>query len=79
MTAGSKDVYIDKLVDIMNEYNNKYQITIKMKPIELNDNICIDSIEEANDKDPKLKVGDHVENYPNIPKLVEREICNYRC
>ena len=79
MTAGSKDVYIDKLVDIMNEYNNTYQITIKMKPIELNDNICIDYIEEANDKDLKLKVGDHVENYPNIPKLVEREICNHRC
>ena len=31
-----------------------------MKPIEVKDNTYIDSIEEVNDKDPKLKVGDHV-------------------
>ena len=33
---------------------------MKMKPIEVKDNTYIDSIEEVNDKDPKLKVGDHV-------------------
>ena len=34
MTAVSKNVYIDKLDDIVNEYNNTYHRTIKMKPIE---------------------------------------------
>ena len=33
---------------------------MKMKPIKVKDNTYIDSIEEVNDKDPKLKVGDHV-------------------
>ena len=31
-----------------------------MKPIEVKYNTYIDSIKEVNDKDPKLKVGDHV-------------------
>ena len=32
MTAISKNVYIDKLDDIVNEYNNTYHRTIKIKP-----------------------------------------------
>ena len=60
MTAVSKDVYIDKLNDIVNEYNNTYNRTIKVKPIEVKDNTYIDSIKEVNDKDSKFKVGDHV-------------------
>ena len=36
MTAISKNVYIDKLDDIVNEYNNTYHRTIKMKPVILN-------------------------------------------
>ena len=28
-----KDVYIDKLDDIVNKYNNTYHNTIKMKPL----------------------------------------------
>ena len=32
MTAVPKNVYIDKLVDIVDEYNNTYHRTIKMKP-----------------------------------------------
>ena len=32
MTSISKNVYIDKLGDIVNKYNNKYHDTIKMKP-----------------------------------------------
>ena len=68
MTAVSKNVYIDKLDDIVNEYNNTYHRTIKMKPIEVKDNTYIDSIKEVNDKDPKFKVGDHVKisKYENI-------------
>ena len=35
MTLTSKNVYIDKLDDILNEYNNIYHRTIKMKPVML--------------------------------------------
>ena len=35
MTSISKNVYIDKLDDIVNEYNNAYHTTIKMKPLML--------------------------------------------
>ena len=33
MTSVSKNVYIDKLDDIVNKYNNTYYRTIKMKPV----------------------------------------------
>ena len=55
----TKTVYIDKLDDIVNEYNNTYHRTIKMKPTEVKDNTYIDSIKEVNDKDPKFRVGEH--------------------
>ena len=35
MTSVSKNVYIDKLNDIVNEYNNIYHRTIEMKPVVL--------------------------------------------
>ena len=67
MTALSKNMYIDKF-DIVNEYNNTYHRTIKMKPIEVKNNTYIDSIKDFNDKGPKFKVGDHVKisKYKNI-------------
>ena len=42
MTAISKNGYINKLDDIVNEYNNTYHRTIKMKPVDVKDNTCID-------------------------------------
>ena len=60
MTSISKNVYIDKLDDIVNEHNNAYHITIKIKPIDVKDNTYIDFSKEVNDKDPKFKVGDPV-------------------
>ena len=60
MTSISKNVYIDKLDDIVDEYNNTYHKTIKMKPIDVKDNTYIDFEKEVNDKDPKFKVGDYV-------------------
>ena len=51
MTAVSKNVYIDKLDDIVTEYNNTYHRTIKITLIEVKDNTYIDYIKEANDKD----------------------------
>ena len=68
MTSISKIVYINKLDDIVNEYNNIYHKTIKMKPDDVEDNTYIDSMQHSNDKDPKFKVGDHVRisKYKNI-------------
>ena len=60
MTSISKNVYIDKLDDIVDEYNNTYHRSIKMKPIDVKDNTYIDFKKEVNDKNPKFKVGDRV-------------------
>ena len=38
----SKHVYIDELNDKVNEYNNTYHRTIKMKPVNVKDNAYID-------------------------------------
>ena len=64
MTLISKIVYIDKLNDIVNEYNNTYHRKIKMKPVDIKDNTYID----FNKQDPKFKVGNHVRifKYKNI-------------
>ena len=45
MTSRSKHVYIDKLEDILNEYDNTYHKTIKMKPVDVKDNTYIESME----------------------------------
>ena len=42
MTSISKKLYIDKLDDIVNKYNNTYHRTIKMNPTEVKDNTYID-------------------------------------
>ena len=60
MTTVSKSVYIDKLDNTVNEYNNTYHRTIKMKPVDVKDNAYIDFSKGVNDKDAKFKVGDHV-------------------
>ena len=68
MNSVWKNVYINKLDDIVGEYNNTYHRTIKMKPTDVKDNTYIDFKKEFNDKDPKFKVGDHVRisKYKNI-------------
>ena len=38
MTSISKNLSIDKLDVIVNEYNNTYHRTIKIKPIDVKDN-----------------------------------------
>ena len=60
MTSISKNVYIDKLDDIVNKYNNTYYSTIKLKPVDVISNTYIDSSEEIKDKGSKFKVGDFV-------------------
>ena len=61
-------MYIDKVDDIVNKYNNTYHRTIEMKPVDVKDNAYIDSAKEVNDKDPKFQVDNHVRisKYKNI-------------
>ena len=53
-----KNVYINKLDDIVNEDNNAYHRTIKMKPVDVKDNTYIESMEllRYNDKYSEFKV-----------------------
>ena len=69
MTSMSKNVYIDKLDDKVNKYNNTYYSTNKMKPVDVQSGTYIDSGIENNYKNLKFKVGDHV----RIPKY--KNIC----
>ena len=54
MTSISKMVYIDKLDDIVNKYNNAYHRAIKLKPVDVKWSTYIDSSEEINDEDHKF-------------------------
>ena len=67
MTSVSKNVYIEKLDDIVNKYNNTYN-TIKQEPADVKSNTYIDSSKEINNKDPKFKIRDtvRISKYENI-------------
>ena len=60
MTSVPKNVYIDKLDDIVNKYKNTYHSPIKMKPLDVKSNTYIDSSKAINNKDPKFKIDDIV-------------------
>ena len=60
MTSISKNVYIDKLDDVVRKYNNEMHRAIKMKPIVVKDNTYNDFGKEIDDKNPKFKVGDYM-------------------
>ena len=64
MTSVSKNMYINKLDDIVNKYNNTYHSTIKMKPADVKLSKYIENMK----KDPKSIIGDHVRisKYKNI-------------
>ena len=68
MTSIAKIVYIDKLDDIVNKYNNTHHRTIKRKPVDVKSNTYIVSSKETNDKNPKFKIGDNVRisKYKNV-------------
>ena len=72
MTSISKNVYIDKLDDIVNGYNNAYHKTIKMKPIDVKDDTYIYSKKEVDDKGSKFKVGGH--EYQNTKMFLLKDI-----
>ena len=56
MTSILKNVYINKVDDIVNEYNNTYHTTIKMKSIDVKDNTYINSSKKINYKILNLKL-----------------------
>ena len=60
MTAISKNVYFDVLDDIVDEYNNTYHRTIKMKSIDVGNDYYAEYNEESNKKYPNFNVGHHV-------------------
>ena len=68
MTAISKNVYFDVLDDIVDEYNNTYHKTIKMKPIDVKSDSFAEYNEESNVKYLKFKVNDYarISRYKNI-------------
>ena len=68
ITSVSKNVYTDKLDDIVNKYNNTYHSIIKMKPVDVKSSTYIDCSKEVIDEDPKFKIFDFVRipKYENI-------------
>ena len=61
-------MYIDKLGEIVNKYNNTYHRTIKIKPADVNLSMYFDFNKVNNKVGPKFKVGDRVRKskYKNI-------------
>ena len=53
-------MYTDKIGDVVNEYNNRYYSTIKIKSDDVKSSSYIDFDPENNDKDPKFEVGNCV-------------------
>ena len=54
MTAISNNVYFDVLDYIVDEYNNTFYRTIKMKPVDVGDDSFAKYNEESNEKDPEF-------------------------
>ena len=55
MASVPKNVYIDKLDDTVNKYNNASHNAIKVKSVDVKWSTYIDSSEEVNNSDPKFK------------------------
>ena len=49
-------MYIDKLVDLVTEYNNAYHCTIKMSPADVKLRTWLDSDVENKEKDGNLSL-----------------------
>ena len=69
MFSLSKNMHIDKLDDIVHEYNNAYFSTIKMKPADVKSSTYIDFYMEKNDKNLRFEFGENV-RYLNIKALL---------
>ena len=60
MTAVSKNMYIDKLDEVVKKFKNRYHRTIKMKPVDSRSDTYIEYGVEHNDQDLKFKVSNFV-------------------
>ena len=60
MTAVSKNVYFNVLDDVVDEYNNTYHRTIKIKPIDVRSDSVAEFNKESNEKGPQFKIGNQV-------------------
>ena len=58
MASIFRNIYIYKLGDIVKKYNNAYDRTDEMKPVDVNSKTYFNFNEENNNKDPKFKVSD---------------------
>ena len=58
MTSIQENVYIDKLANRGNKYNNTYHSTIEMKSVDIKSKTYFDFNKENNEEDPKF--SDHV-------------------
>ena len=83
MTSVWTNVYIDKLDDIINKYNNTYHRTIKIKSADVKSSTYINSSKEVNNEDIKFKIGDilRISKYKNFckrlcSKSVQRSFCD---
>ena len=61
-------MYIDKLDDIVNKYNNTYHRKIKMKPVNVKLSMYIELNKEKNKESPKFEIRDNIRisKYKNI-------------
>ena len=68
-------MYIDKLGNIVNKYNNIYHRTIKMKPVNAKPNMYIDSSKENNYQYPKREIGNIIRT-SKYKKLFCERLCS---
>ena len=61
-------MYIEKLDDIVNKYNNTHHSITRMKLVGVKSNTYVNFSKETNNEDPKFKIGDidRISKYENI-------------
>ena len=82
----SKNMYINKLDNLVNEYKNTYHSTNKMKPADIKSSTYTDFDQKNKKEDVKFKVGDQVRiwKYKNTlfkllhAKLARRSFYDYK-
>ena len=75
MTSISENIYIDKLDDMVNKYNNAYPNTIRMKLFDVKSNTYIDSSNKIMMKILNLKLMTLLE-HQNIKKHFCKRLCS---
>ena len=71
MTSVSKNVYIDKVDEIVNKYTDTYHSTTKMKPVDLNETHILTLVKKLIIKILNLKLLILIE-YQNIKILLQK-------